>query len=988
MSGPAGQQDLTEESHKHSGKTKCTAALKQLYLILSVDNPPVIKLVNALHRAPPAREAILAALSRRMIQIHESKRECPGMDKLCNLVEVSEDWRKLLFEWSLDLIVKIESEDEAKDSYARLNLQERYATRASQSVPVALASLVSACMKTRDQKSGLVRQLVPMLRNAKSSGTSNVDMDVWNLLKLAKCVTGDHVHPSLVKEDEFHTDKIDWLLVYLGRNQPLLIFSWLIAALLAQEDDDKKQEEQEEQEEQEKEKEKEKKKEGTRSSRARCVPKGEWSSRAAARVIDALCQLRRETAVAVLQQVFDYMRTPAKDQQGVSIRQVLRLVIECPRLRLTFPLSQMWEIFAAGGERMEAEGEGEEEEVLSVSSYAASIFLQRAELIRSKDVCSFLEMLTATEMFKKSEARDKAEDSNRTQRSADGTRSENFQPSSAFLKLLHSYHVCILKTAEVAISSRMVDEEMRFSSEQDKEISASIRDGCAIVVRSLSSRVRSMALRCCRAIEHPLKHVWEEEEDRELVTSWLQLCSIQEGLEIGSVALAVLLCGEGDGGGGAGCDEFGQELLRRLHETLRILDPHVLILAAELILVPPEAGKEEEAEEEETIFAGRPSQSYEDVIEATNMVCELLSLQDLDKEEEEEEERRRGDKEDGQAPPPLPSPRDGSKMELALLTRMWNAAIARAGKLQVTADRKYLEEEEEEEGKKELKEKEEGKEEAGRNEGEKYSRAMALPEAKCISALCRLLRGIIAEVLARSQHNRPPDLWVLLLRFSTDSCSLLEACINCEEKALMRYCSHQCQQGKEETLPSSSSSSSSSCSSTRAELELWGLAVEGIKRLLLALARRSEQLQSSSSGFEFACSEISSWLMRKLVECGWRSTRETEGGGAGGGGAGGSMFMAAGRMEAGRKLLGRVVVGMEGSEGSLVEQNRSLYISVEGLAGRKRRRVVDAGRGGERTRKSCMLGTGRSSHSDMAANVDGPTLHILDLLASCFHKSP
>ena len=59
--------------------------------------------------------------------------------------------RKLLFEWSLDLIVKIEREDEAKDSYARLNLQERYAARASQSVPVALASLVSACMKTRDQ---------------------------------------------------------------------------------------------------------------------------------------------------------------------------------------------------------------------------------------------------------------------------------------------------------------------------------------------------------------------------------------------------------------------------------------------------------------------------------------------------------------------------------------------------------------------------------------------------------------------------------------------------------------------------------------------------------------------------------------------------------------------------------------------------------------------------------------------------------------------
>ena len=59
--------------------------------------------------------------------------------------------RKLLFEWSLDLIVKIEREAEAKDSYVRLNLQERYAARASQSVPVALASLVSACMKTRDQ---------------------------------------------------------------------------------------------------------------------------------------------------------------------------------------------------------------------------------------------------------------------------------------------------------------------------------------------------------------------------------------------------------------------------------------------------------------------------------------------------------------------------------------------------------------------------------------------------------------------------------------------------------------------------------------------------------------------------------------------------------------------------------------------------------------------------------------------------------------------
>ena len=86
---------------------------------------------------------------------------------------------------------------------------------------------------------------------------------------------------------------------------------------------------------------------------------------------------------------------------------------------------------------METEGE-EEEDVLSVASYAASIFLQRAELIRSKDVCSFLEMLTATEMFVKSEARDKAEDSKRTQRlSADGTRSEGFQPSSSFLKVLH-----------------------------------------------------------------------------------------------------------------------------------------------------------------------------------------------------------------------------------------------------------------------------------------------------------------------------------------------------------------------------------------------------------------------------------------------------------------------------------------------------------------------------------------------------------------------
>eukprot|EP00960_Hanusia_phi_P005225 151449-Hanusia_phi.AAC.1 len=200
-----------------------------------------------------------------------------------------------------------------------------------------------------------------------------------------------------------------------------------------------------------------------------------------------------------------------------------------------------------------------------------------------------------------------------------------------------------------------------------------------------------------------------------------------QGLEIGSVALAVLLCGGGGGGGGGGCDDFGQELLRRLHETLRILDPHVLILAAELILVPPEAGKEEEAEEEETIFAGRLSQSYEDVIEATNMVSELLCLQDL---EQEEEGRESGDKEDSSCPA-----RDGSQMELELLNRMWNAAIARAVELHTAADRKYLKEEEEEE--------EEGREgkEKGKEEGkgikDKDSRAVALPEAKCISAICR-----------------------------------------------------------------------------------------------------------------------------------------------------------------------------------------------------------------------------------------------------------
>eukprot|EP00960_Hanusia_phi_P021461 634212-Hanusia_phi.AAC.1 len=126
--------------------------------------------------------------------------------------------------------------------------------------------------------------------------------------------------------------------------------------------------------------------------------------------------------------------------------------------------------------------------------------------------------------------------------------------------------------------------------------------------------------------------------------------------------------------------------------------------------------------------------------------------------------------------------------------------------------------------------------------------------------------------------------------------------------------------------------------------------------------------------------------MRKLVQCGTRSTREADGGGGGAGG--GSMFLAVGRSETSKKALGRVVVGIEGSEGSLVEQNRSLYISVEGLAGRKRRRLVEQVQLDSRRKKTCLMGAAGSSHSDMAANVDGPTLHILDLLASCFHKSP
>ena len=115
---------------------------------------------------------------------------------------------------------------------------------------------------------------------------------------------------------------------------------------------------------------------------------------------------------------------------------------------------------------------------------------------------------------------------------------------------------------------------------------ADVMHGCSHLVRALSDVAMDLAIRSCSSACSDIEggnggdSKDAEEEVRLRVVAWLELVVLLQGEGIGRKLAAVMMCGAGDGKS----DSIGRLLAERFFATLQLLDPHIVVNAAEMIL--------------------------------------------------------------------------------------------------------------------------------------------------------------------------------------------------------------------------------------------------------------------------------------------------------------------------------------------------------------------------------------------------------------------